>query len=253
MVLLAAAAHAACVPQPLADLRIALDGAESAWGVDADGFARSAAAADAILACLEAVIDPSTAARVHRVRGLTAYAGRDTAGATAAFAAARSVEPAYNFPDTMVPPGNPLRAIYESATPSSAFKPAAPPARGMTHFDGTASARRPSAVPTVFQLVEAGRATRTEWLVAGQSLSYRERGAGTRVPLLVATGAAAAAGGVLYGIAAMEREKYDTLDYGSVAELDAQADLVNTLGYAGIGAGALAVGLGATAFVVGRW
>lgn len=255
MVLLAAAAHAACVPQSIADLRIALEGAESAWGVDAEGFTRSVGAADAILPCLAAVVDPPTAARLHRVRGLVAYANRDTAGATARFAASRSIEPDYVFPDAMVPPGNPVRAIYETATPSLASAVVAVPEKGRTYFDGAETFRRPTAAPTVFQLVEGDRAKTTDWLDVGEPLpKYRVRGAGTRVPLLIATGAAAAAGGVLYGLAVAERKTWDeTTQFADETELNAQADLVNGLGYGAIGAGALAVGLGATAFIVGRW
>lgn len=237
-----------------AELGFALDGADAAWGVDPAAFSASLSAADAILPCLVAPIDAPLAARVHRAHGLAAFAARDNAAASAAFVAARRLDPAYSFPETMIPAGNPVRSLYDAPLPDLTTRPVTPPATGAIHLDGSPARVRVSHVPTVFQHVENNRAETTAWVPADAPLpAYRLRGQGTRLPLLIAAGVAAAGGGVVYALAHVEYEAYTKDEYPSVDALDAQGSKVNAMGGTAAGLGVVALGLGTTAFVVGRW
>ncbi len=237
-----------------AELGFALDGADASWGIDPAGFSASLAAADAILPCLVAPLNPPMAARVHRVHGLAAFAARDNGSAMAAFVAARRLDPAYTFPDSMIPAGNPVRSLYDAPLPEASSRPIVPAQQGVVYLDGVPTRARLNNVPTVFQLVRDNRAETTMWVPADGPLpAYPKRGQGLRGPFLVAAGVAAAGGAALYAVALAEHDAYLNDNYGSVGALDAQGGKVNALAGSGVGLGVLAVGLGTTAFVAGRW
>lgn len=241
-------------PRTSAEVELALNGAEAAWGVDESAFQRAAATATDALPCIEDPVGAGFAARYHRVVGLRAFLAGDDASASRAFAAAVDAEPAYSFPEAMVPPENPLRTLYERARSlpdaSAAVPPPAPPLA--LRFDGVETRERPTFRPTLFQLVAADGRAATAWVAPGEALPpYRLRGQGLRTPLLVAAGAGAVASGALLASAwAAEGEMRAA---PSRAEAERARDMVNALSIASGGAGGVAVALGTGAFLFARW
>jgi hypothetical protein len=258
IVLALAAAMAAepqpCLPRAAAEVEAALTAAEVGWGVDLDGFRAAVQNADAILACAVEPISPALAARMHRAHGLRAYADRDTAKASAAFAASRRLDPEYSFPAAMVPAGNPVRTLYDSAVAEPGSAAVDPPARGATWFDGAASTRRPAGA-TVFQRVEdARRAHDGAWVAPGAPLPrYALRGQGLRGPLLVGAGVGAAAAIGLYAWALHEEDQAYTETYESLDALDRQVGKTNAIAGAGVGLGVVSLAAGTVGVVYGRW
>ena len=72
------------------------------------------------------------------------------------------------------------------------------------------------------------------------------------IPLAIAAGGAAAASGILLGLAANSRAEFDD-PATPLSDVEALAGTTNALGYSGIGAGVLALGLGAVAVVTVAW
>lgn len=250
----AIAAEPACaVPRLQSELETALDGAEHSWGVDTASFNMSADASVSVLACLTTTIPPALAARVHRVEGLRAFAVRDAVRARAAFAAARAIDPGYRFPDTMVPADNPLRTAYDEATPDIRTSPV-PRARKGTHLhlDGVETNLRPTDRAVVFQIVDDGGAKGGAWLMPEATLPpYARPMDGTRTPLLLAAGGCALAGlGAYAGALAVHDATFTATNLESV---QAGQTTANGLVATSAALGVTAVGLGAAAFVVGRW
>lgn len=166
-------AEAACAaPAHVADVEAAMGEAETAYGKDLPAFQAASTRAFALLPCVADAIEPSVAARYHRVVGLVAYVARDPASEISAFAAARSVDPAYSFPETMVPAGNPLRQDYLAVDVSGTASTAVPaPATGEVRLDGKAAAARPAEWPTLFQLVGIdGHVLTSAYLLASDPL-----------------------------------------------------------------------------------
>lgn len=252
IVALAVAAECAA-PRLAAELDTALDGAERAWGVDPDGFETGAAAVRSILACVSTVLAPATAARVHRVEGLRAWAARDSDGAHAAFAAARVIEPDYRFPEAMVPAGNPVATLYATAATASAPDRIPPVKNGWrVWLDGDQGGHRDPKRPVVWQLQERERVRRTEWIAANVALPRAPHPRdGTRGPLLVGAGVAALAAAGAYAGALVAHD--DALAGTTLPEVrDGQAT-ANALVVTSAGLGVVAAGLGTGAFLVGRW
>ena len=233
-----------------AELLVSLDGADAAWGVEEDSFRAAITRLEAALPCLVEPLAPTDAARVHRALGLSAWLARDTAAATAAFAAARAADPAYTFPEAMVPAANPVRRAYEGAPTEGPTTVLAPP-RGKLLLDGVVSRVRVEDRPVVVQIVYP-TVTTTTWVAAGAPVpAWPVRGKGLRVPLLIGAGAAAAGAGALAALAGDLRANPPV----PTSEDDLQAIGARNHGmvYGAAGLGVAAVGLGVTAFVVGEW
>lgn len=163
-----APASAACsASAKLGDLDAAMTAAESAYGKDLAAFQAAVDQASSVLPCINEAVDPAEAARYHRMIGLGAYVARDPAAEISAFAAARSADPAYVFPESMVPAGNPLRQDYAAVDlDGDVTKPVPAPAVGEVRLDGKAGAARSSDWPVVFQLLAAdGHALTTAYLL----------------------------------------------------------------------------------------
>lgn len=250
---LARAADGCPLPRRAEELDAALAVVEGAWGEDEAAFLDAVGRARGVLACVAEPVPPAVAARMHRAEGLAAFLGRDAEASARAFAAARALDPEYRFPETMVPPNNPLETTFGLLPAGAATARVPAPAGGRTlWFDGTATRARPEDRPTVFQVQDADGAVRTSaWLPTDAPLPYRARGEGLRLPLLIGAGVAAAGAGALYALAADAHGDYE----GSASPDDADANRarVNVLVGASAGAGAVAVGVGAGAFLFGRW
>jgi hypothetical protein len=229
-----------------------LAAAESAWGVDEAAFRKAAERAHQSGACLRDVADTRLAARIHRVEGLSAFLAGDKTRAGAAFAAARSADPEGAFPDAMIPPGNPVRVLWDANAPRAGSVAAPRPARGELAFDGTIRRDRPTGQATYLQRIEGGAAAQSAWLAPEDPLpSYRQQGEGLRLPLLLAAGAAAAGGGVLYALALDQRSNPPEPTGADVLTAWQRENHALVLGGAALGG--VAVGAGAAALVYGRW
>jgi hypothetical protein len=146
----------------------AIDAAYAQYAnLDVDGFRASADRAQSLLPCVTDPVSRHLAAEVHRLAGLRGFVDRDPDASTRAFAAARSIEPAYAFPTTLVPPGNPALADYTAIDPASGrTTPLPPPKSGHVQLDGTASTARSTSFPTVFQhLGDDGAVRATSYLL----------------------------------------------------------------------------------------
>lgn len=232
--------------------------------LDLAGFRDAADDARRMLPCLSEAVMPPMAARYHRVRGMAAFVDRDRREAREAFAAARALEPAWRFPSTMVPEGNPLLEDY-GALPldGGRYEKVAPPAEGRISFDGLPTRMRPRDWPTVVQIFDASGGVRTtRWVRPGDAVPRYEasdgvlveerlrssRATDARVPLLVGAGAGLVASGVLWAMAADAHADYaDGTDW---ADMDRDRVRGNRLGAAAIGVSAASAATVAIAFGV---
>lgn len=247
----AAAPAAAPCHTTWAELAPTLDGLDAAWGISEASFRAGFVKVEAAVPCLTEVLTPEAAARIHRAQGLDAFLHRDLDRARAAFAAARTANPAYTFPVAMVPEANPVRKLYEGAADAPATGGATvrvpPPARGAVWIDGVATRTRPLDRAALFQL---DTPLRSEWLApADPTPAYRARGQGFRLPLLLAGGVTAAASAGSYAVADARSRQVPT----SEADLEQIGATNHALVYTSAGLGAAALACVTTAFVWGRW
>lgn len=280
LTLLSALAAAACpAPTTSAELELAAEDAESAFRqMDVEAFRAADAQVETLLGCLAEPLPVPVAARLHRLAGLAAFVAQDAALAPLAFAAARSVEPDYLLPTSLVPTGHPIQTLYTSVPLDARVPVTLPaPAQGYLLLDGRRALERAEGWPVIVQLLDdTGQVRLTDALRPGEPMpTYPVAGpmvepvAATPSPLtdtpppptigpsragiaLVATSAAAAmATGGLYLLS------WRSLgNYRETTTVDAANSLrkrTNTLEYAAWGAGAVAIGAGVGAAVSLRW
>ncbi len=270
ILLLATLAHAACPASP-GTIEAALDGAQVAFRMmDRAGFQGATDTVREGLECLGERMSPTLAARVHRVNGLREFFAGNDAGARLAFGAARAIDPAYEFPESIVPAGQPVRALYAEAINVPSVTVAAPrPVEGQVEFDGTPSPNRPSERPTLAVLVRSDRSVAASaYLWPGDPLfpyaaastasvaTAPTSGArkGPNWPLAIAAGASGLlAGGALLA-ANLSDADFNAMAVGSSeAELRAAQAQTNGLQVAAAGLGVVGLGLGVGAVVAGSW
>jgi len=248
-----------------------------------EAFVAAAASLATLLPCLIEPIEPAVAAEVHRVLGLSAFIERRSLPAEQAFAAARSVEPGYSWPEDLVPWGHPILSVYQ-ALPLEAGRYAtlpAPPA-GWVYLDGRPSEPRPLDWPAILQVSDADGAIQlTAYLWPDQPLpAYGDIAAvlpaagasraeepiphvvvpatsttvrrGPRGWALATAGGAAVASGALYFLAARSASAYWDPDTPT-GDLPALRGRTNGLVLASTGAGAIALGTGVAAFLSLQW
>lgn len=283
--LLPATALAADCPKPTttADLVANLDRAQDRYGdLDVDGFRTSMIEARLTVPCLREELSRHLAAELHRSEGLLAFLDRNPSHSTIAFAAARSLEPNYRFPESVVPAGNPVLADYDAIDPDSGgIERVAEPMSGRLAFDGKASVERPKAFPTVVQLIdESGAIKSTAYLWPGDPLpkyvpkpasavasgngNNPDVGGGGGGPVigvvrrgpdkrfLVGAGVAGAVAGALYGGAFVVHSRYMD-EQTPIDRLNGLRTTNNSLVLASGVSFAAAVGLGTSAFLVARF
>lgn len=269
VVLFGALAQAACPAEPTS-ISEALARAEADFrDMDASAFRAGTDEILASTACLSGHVDATLAAQLHRVLGLRAFLDGREEAARLDFAAARTADPQYSFPETLLPRNHPIRAIYEAAsTVPAAADPVLPPAQGHLEFDGQETLSRSRAWPTLAVLLDpSGAASQSAYLnpadplfsyaVSAGALAVNTTGPsprrhGASLPLIVGAGVGALAAGALYGAAAVSHASFfdpATPD----AEIPGLQTRTNTLFYSSVGTGVLAVGAGVGAFVMGRW
>jgi len=259
-----------------ADLASLLERAQASYGdLDVDGFNASMDEARTVLPCLKDGVTRHQAAELHRFEGLKGFLDGNPAQSTIAFAAARTIEPEYEFPETLVPAGNPVRDDYTAIDTAVGKTDELPPrAAGWIQIDGRQGLARSTAFPALIQLFDDGGSVEStdylgpkdampeyEVMVApepspadpkpmpGPSSATRSK---AKVPLLVGAGAGLAASAAIYGGALASHSAY----YGDNATLDNIDGLqkqTNTLVIASGATAAVSVGVGVTALFVARW
>lgn len=269
-----AAALAAC-PTPTTSVDVieeAEASAEAYKNADLVGFVKHTTQLEAAIPCLAEPLERNVAAQVHRMMGLRAFVDQKSEKSQEAFGAARGIEPAYRFPETMVPPGHPIMDAYEAmAADEIAVRKDVPTAAGgYFQFDGRSSTERPVNVPTVAQLFNGDGGIETSgylWPDAGM-FDYEQgdparpagsepvlvdtRPKGPNVPLAASAGGAAVLSGVAYAIAASSAAKYNSPET-PYADGPGLVSRNHTFTVVSGGAGVAAVGLGVGAVLAGRW
>lgn len=272
LLLLGAAAHAACADEELmsSDVSRLLSEGWAAFGeLDEDTFTDRIDAAKAALPCLIDVLPAADAADLHRAVGVRAFLDGEEEAAAKAFQAALSLQPAVVLPPLIAPGGGPLAAAFAAAAGGDAptSQTLTPAAGELFYFDGNETNARPKSVPTVVQVRGADDTMRYGgYLPAFASLPAaattapkvkgEKRGSTTSdmgdldAPSEVAgnpwkgaaIGTAVLAAG-LYGTAAGFRFAYDE------RPTETSYRVTNMTWLGSVGAGGLAIGFGAAALV----
>ena len=152
-----------------ADIERMLSDAESAYSsLEEQTFARATTELDFFLPCVEAPLTQAIAARLHRVRGLGRHVAGDVDGAHLSLARGRALEPAYTFPEAMMPEGFELRTWYEQLQPGPPQTRTLPKLRhGSLWIDGVQTRELPveREIPVIWQQIdEQGSAVVTRYL-----------------------------------------------------------------------------------------
>lgn len=148
-----------------------VDLAEQAYGLlDVEKFSESMQEASLMLPCMSAVVPPGLAAHYLRILGVQYFLGHANERADQVFSAARSIDPAYVFPESLVPVDHPLRAHYAAVALSSLHAAPVPkPLDSTLYFNGAAATERPG-WPAIVQVVDASAA------VKSTAILFREDG-----------------------------------------------------------------------------
>lgn len=278
-ILLSLAARAACPDRTAStsDLETALTEARRALErLDTGAFVAANDRLDGLLPCLGEPLSRHLAAELHRTKGIRAVTERNP-DAERYFAAARAIEPAYKFPSTLIPEGNPVRTSYAAFDlTKGGFDALAPPRDGTLTLDGATKLYRPTDWPTVAQYMSAEGAIQwTEYLAPGTPFPEYPAGDGTappvdnplllvapvpvvpvpppprsaKVPLAVGSLAGALLTGALYGLAGFEEARFKNPDTPD-AELDTARSSANSLVVVSVFTGSATVGLGVAALAV---
>ena len=247
------------------DLVVVVTQGDAAFSaLEDEQFAAARQQAGAMVPCLAEPLSPGQAALLHKLGALGAFVDRDDAGAVAAFRSLVLASPGYVLPESLAPPGHPLRTHFAVAEGMVAVPdiPMPAPVAGRVYVDGRPADAAPAGRPWVFQHIdEAGAVLDSALVAAGEGAPVFENtglpvAAGVRPgvhrPLALTAGAAALASGVLYLSARGTAARFwdPTTE---TSELEALRTRTNTLGWLSAGAGVVAVGTGAGAFIAGTF
>jgi hypothetical protein len=180
---------------PAINLQATLDAVEIAYGAGDDAAVSSTTwRAQAELPCVREQVTPSLAAQMHRVVGLEALSGGRREASLAAFAAARTIEPSYQFPDSVAAQGSPAFDQYVSAIPANTFTLAPPSRHGELYINGRATRDRPTESPAVVQVLDrTGEHPLTAYLWPDDPVPYAAGSTHTPAQRTALVGGAAAA------------------------------------------------------------
>jgi hypothetical protein len=252
-----------------------LEIAEKAFSdLDVDGFRLATDLAASKLPCVRQEISRQLSAEYHRFVGLRAFVDREQAKAVSAFAAARTIEPDYQFPETFIPSGNPVMNSYLALDVSiDEWSELVQPTSGKIQFDGQAAGQRSTRFPHVYQYFDAaGSVQDTRYVFPEERLpSYPgavvlsvepvastvgpipKSGAVPHKGLLIGAGVGALTAVVLYGAASSNNNAYNSVDVDDEEELNRLRRSTNSKVIASASLATVSVGLGASAFLVARW
>lgn len=258
-------------PEPVGveALTARMDTAEAAFsGLDLDTFTEELDVAAIELGCLQGTLSTPQVARYHRLQGLRQFVARNEDRAVQAFAAGRNSLPDFELSPALVPEGHVIRDLYERMPlANGSTRTVGEPRRGTLLFDGIESTERPTAWPTLVQLLDRdGETEATVYAYPGDALpGYAAKPLAappvaalpflrTKRQLYMAGGGLllGAAAGVTYGLAAVSAETFeqDHPEWDN-DRLVAHRKKTNMLVGLSIGLGAGAVGLTTTAVVGG--
>lgn len=261
-------ASAACTPTSAVAVSARVDEAMGALEqLDQAAFHSAETAMLTDLGCLTETVPRSLAAGIHRVVGIGHFLDHETDGAERAFAAARAIEPAWHFPSAIAPAGHPLLTAWEARPVAAlASTPLPAPATGDVLLDGRSARSRATELPAIFQRVsEDGSISQSAYLApadpvpdyptappvtVGSTTQVKEKHTSVPIAAIAAAGAAAAVG--TYAVAGVYAGDYRNNDHDD-AELTALRSKANSLSLTAAGIGGVALGLGVTAVIVGRW
>lgn len=206
-----------------ADLAATLEAAEASYAtLDVDGFVGASERALGQVDCVTDPIPRSLAAAFHRIQGLRAFADRDTVGARRWFAAARTIEPGYSFPEAIVPVGNPVLVDYIAIDLAGGTTGPLKPGAGRLTIDGRDAEERPLSWPAILQIYDAeGAVWDTELLRPGEPTpSYPRKAKRVGQGFAIASGAATFVSLLYLGSAWDARAKWgsDDTPYDQLAE-----------------------------------
>jgi hypothetical protein len=258
-------AHAACAQPTVAhDLLAQIEIAEQSAGRDAERFSGAAGALEVQLPCLERVLNPELAARLHRIEGLRSFVGGDRQRALGAFAAAQRLTPGLGFPWSVFPAAHPVPQLWDQATAVvREMEPVALPSTALLWVDGVIVRERPTTMPAVVQLqAPDGAVFATAYVWPGDPLPVPPviaelrrdradlgntitvpRASHAHIPLVVGAGLTALAAAGSYAWAYGTSRDYRDNPHTN-AELDRLRTRANTLVYVSVGLGAVAAGTG---------
>ncbi len=213
-----------------------------------------------LIPCLGEPITPHDAAAFHRMMALAAFTSGDREAVMREFHAARRLEPGYQIPLEVAPPGHSLVRLYDrsAGADEGELQAVIPPKFGWVNVDGVRGAPRPSGIATLMQVYGKGDVLQESlYLLPEHELPVwgplpiddlrRKR---RRVTLLSATGATFASSAVLYGVAMQHKVWFWDPDIDRTDDELVELKLrINALGWTSLGLVTLSAGLGvATAF-----
>lgn len=263
VLLLLAQVRAACPePQDTQHLLNAMASAEASFAsMNSVAFDDSVAEMRRVLPCVNAPLSALDVAEVHQIEAYDAFLRRSNDEVLRHFAAMQHSAPAAVLPSSVAPEGHPLRALWTGATlmlpPETELLP--PPRDAALRIDGVGTRERPTALPSVVQLIDEDGSVRWTLLVdPGQALPIYERELlpdpekprGKPVGALLGAAGSVMVAGALWGFAeASERSFQD--ENTPYQDLGALRKQTNGLLLGSAAAGATALGLGVYAVV--RW
>lgn len=258
-----------------AEVSLSLTQAESAFSqLEEETFEKQMVEASGQLRCVSEPMPIPVVAQYHRLMGVRAFLARNMEEANAAFASARLLDPAYVFPDGVLPPKHPIRALYTGAqAKATPVDPPAVPESGQLYFDGTPSTQRPAGRATIFQVVDKQGPSLSAYLYPAAPLPdyplRREEVAATpreprktqpgnsgrslRIGLLAAGGASVIAGGAFDVMAYRSQADFDAQSLFGEGVPEATAARTNRQTLIAGGLGVVGVGLVTTGLLVGSW
>ncbi len=261
LLLLSLSANAQDCPAPTysTELTGAIKEAEGTFtDLDIPAFRSATDKLRTVIPCLRDPVTRSVAAEVHRFLGIRAFGDKEP-NAKLYFAAARSIEPYYEFPSSLIPPGNPLRGIYADLELGQGTSRDVPkPEVGYVQFDGRTTLKRPVTWPTLMQRFDdEGVVVESAYLGPEDPMPtyavstavevpdpiIKGKWPKARLPLMLGTGVAAVATGVIYGLAGGAEAKFKSPDTPD-NQLDRYERKANTLVVVSGVTGAATVGLG---------
>ena len=280
-VVISARALATCPAEPPALLE-ELDKAYAAYAaIDVPSFGNHAAAALANAGCLTGRVEPVVAGRLHLVRALDAWTKRDAAGLSNALRGLTSAVPEAALGEEIAPEGSMVRQAFERerATPPSEGRTIHLPPGTVLFVDGRPAFTTIPVGRAALVQVEPRDAAPHSWYLDGSvvpgdllalidpptvkpvevtgvlpdvvsPMALRAEVRASR-PLLVGSVGTALASTIMLAVAWSEYHRFD--DAQTSEEASAIFDANQAFGYTGYGLGLVAVGLGASAVIVGRW
>lgn len=226
--------------------------------LDADGLEAAYLESKQVLFCMQGEIQGMMAASFHRMAGMQAFVAGDRERVLQEFSRARLLHQGYEIPDSVAPPGHPLKVLYQEAKTmgEGELQRGVPPEGGWLVVDGVRNGARPVAADVFVQVYTLdGDRQATVFVAAGESMpawgvegSFSKKG--LRTPAIVATGVSALATGVFFGLSWKNRLLFDgdvastPCTLGAEQCLDQYKDRTNAMVWSSVGAGALTLGFG---------